>query len=396
MRLPIVFILLTIVIDAMGIGLIMPVMPDLIQEVMGGSLAQAAIWGGILSAGFAVMQFLFSPMLGGLSDRFGRRPVLLVSLAIMAADYAVMAVAGSIWLLLAGRLVGGVTAATHAAASAAMADLSEDDKKAQGFGLISAAFGIGFVLGPLLGGVLGEWGTRAPFWAAAVLAAANAGLGYVVLKETVTDEIRRPLDWRRMNPFGAFAAVSELPGIARGLSAYFLYQVSYAVYPAVWAYFGHARFNWDVGTIGISLGLFGVSMAVVQAGLIRVLISRLGEQGTALFGLGFSAIAYGLIAIVTNGTLALILTPVAALGAAFAPALQGMLSRQIGPARQGEIQGVLSSAAAMATIISPLLMTQVFAGFTAPDAAIYFPGAPFLLSLVLVTLAYVVMPGRKQ
>ncbi len=217
MRLPVVFILLTLMLDSMGIGLIIPVMPDLIREVTGGSLANAALWGGVMSTVFAVMQFLFGPVIGNLSDRYGRRPVLLISLAVMAADYVVMAVAGSIWLLLAGRVVGGITAATQSTASAYMADIAEPEKRAQYFGLIGAAFGIGFVIGPLVGGVLGEYGTRAPFWAAAALAAANGLLGFFVLRETVTDEIRRPFDWRRANPLGAFRALGQLPGIRRGL-----------------------------------------------------------------------------------------------------------------------------------------------------------------------------------
>jgi len=197
------FILITLTLDAMGIGLILPVMPDLIMEVQGGDIANAALWGGILSALFAVMQFLFSPTLGSLSDRFGRRPVLLISLAVMALDYVLMAVAGTIWLLLIGRLIGGVTAATHATASAFMADISPREKKAQNFGLISAAFGAGFVLGPVIGGLLAELGPRAPFWAAAALTAANFVFGYFVLPETVTPENRRPFEWSRANPVGA-------------------------------------------------------------------------------------------------------------------------------------------------------------------------------------------------
>lgn len=244
MRLPLVFIMITVVIDAMGIGLIMPVMPDLLTEVQGGSLANAAIWGGILSTSFAVMQFLFGPVIGGLSDRFGRRPVLLVSLVVMALDYVVMALAGSIWLLLAGRIVGGITAATHSTANAYIADISKPEDKAANFGLIGAAFGIGFVLGPVIGGLLAEYGTRAPFYAAAVLAALNAVFGYFVLKETVTDKIRRPFLWRRANPFGAFKALGQFPELKKLLFVFFIYQVAFGVYPAIWSYFGKARFGW--------------------------------------------------------------------------------------------------------------------------------------------------------
>ena len=228
-KLPLIFILITVMIDSMGIGLIMPVMPDLIQEVRAADLGSAAVWGGVLATAFAVMQFLFGPTLGNLSDRFGRRPVLLIALLVMALDYLVMALAASIWLLLLGRIVGGITAATHSTASAYVADISAPRDKAANFGLIGAAFGLGFVIGPLMGGVLGEWGTRAPFWAAAGLAAANAVLGYFVLRETVTDSIRRPFEWARANPLGAFKSLGRFPGLGRLFAVFFLYQVAFFV-----------------------------------------------------------------------------------------------------------------------------------------------------------------------
>lgn len=396
MRLPVLFILLTVMIDSMGIGLIIPVMPDLIREVTGGDLANAALWGGVLATVFAVMQFLFGPLLGNLSDRSGRRPVLLISLLVMAADYVVMALAGSIWLLLAGRLVGGITAATQSTASAYMADISEPGKKAQNFGLVGAAFGLGFVIGPLLGGLLGEWGTRAPFWAAAGLAGTNTLLGYFVLRETVTDTIRRRFDWRRANPLGAFKSLRALPGLGRLFTVFFLYQVAFFVYPAIWAYFGQARFGWNAGIIGMSLGLFGVMMAVVQGGLIRLILARLGERGTVLYGLVFDVFAFAALAFVTSGPIALILTPLAALGAVITPALQGIMSRAVGETRQGELQGALTSVSAIAMIIAPMVMTSVFARFTHAGAPIYFPGAPFLLSLALILVALAVFLYPKR
>jgi DHA1 family tetracycline resistance protein-like MFS transporter len=397
MRLPVVFILLSVMIDAMGVGLIIPVMPDLIREITGGDLANAALWGGVLTTVFAVMQFLFGPVMGNLSDRFGRRPVLLITLVVMAADYVVMALAGSIWLLFIGRIVGGVTAATQSTATAYMADISEPGKKAQNFGLVGAAFGLGFVIGPLLGGLLGEWGTRAPFWVAAALAGANAVLGYFVLTETVTDAIRRPFDWRRANPFGAFKSLRELPGIGRLFAVFFLYQVAFFVYPAVWAYFGHARFGWNAGMIGLSLGLFGIMMAVVQGGLIRIILRKLGERGTVIYGLVFDVFAFGALAFVTSGTVALILTPLTALGAVITPAIQGMMSKAVGDKRQGELQGALTSVGAVAMIVSPMLMTYTFAEFTGEEAPVYFPGAPFLLALALIAVALLVflLPQRK-
>ncbi|MCR9111145.1 TCR/Tet family MFS transporter [Marivita sp. XM-24bin2] len=396
MRLPVVFILITVMIDAMGVGLIIPVMPDLIREVTGGDLANAALWGGVLATVFAVMQFLFGPVIGNLSDRFGRRPVLLISLVVMAADYVVMATAGTMWLLLLGRIVGGITSATQATASAFMADISDPAKKAQNFGLVGAAFGLGFVIGPLMGGLLGEWGTRAPFWAAAALAGANAVFGYFVLQETVTDAIRRPFDWRRANPLGAFRSLRELPGLGRLFAVFFLYQVAFFVYPAVWAYFGQARFGWNAGMIGLSLGLFGIMMAIVQGGLIRLILARLGERGTVIYGLVFDVFAFGALAFVTSGTIALILTPMAALGAVITPALQGIMSKAVGDRRQGELQGALTSVGAVAMIIAPMVMTGVFAQFTHSEAEIYFPGAPFLLSLGLIIVALLVFLSPRR
>ncbi len=383
-RLPILFVLITVTLDAMGIGLILPVMPDLIQEVDGGDLARAAIWGGVLSTVYAVMQFLCGPTIGSLSDRFGRRPVLLVALAVMAVDYLVMALAGTIWLLLAGRVVAGITAATQPTASAFMADLSKPEEKAANFGLIGAAFGIGFVIGPLLGGVLGEYGTRAPFYAAGALAALNFAFGFMILPETVTDRIRRPFSWRRANPLGAFRAVGRLPGVGRLLVMFFLYQVAFFVYPSVWAYFTRARFGWDPAMVGVSLASFGIAIAIVQGGLIRVVLRRLGERMTVAYGLVFNFCAFLCIALVESGTLALILTPLTALGAVVTPALQGMMSRAAPDDAQGELQGVISSTAAVSMIVSPLIMTQIFAAFTAPGGAVFFPGAPFLVSMTLM------------
>ncbi len=390
MRLPILFILVTVMLDAMGVGLIMPVMPDLIREVQGGTLASAALWGGVLSTSFAVMQFLFAPLVGALSDRFGRRPVLLISLVAMALDYVVMAVAGSIWLLLAGRIVGGITAATGATAAAYMADISRSEDKSANFGLLGAAFGIGFVAGPMIGGLLGEYGTRAPFYAAAALAALNGVFGYFVLRETVTPRIRRAFEWRRANPFGAFRHLARLPGIAPLLTVYLIYQVAFHVYPSIWSYFTQARFGWSAQTIGLSLGLFGIMMAIVQGGMIRLILRVLGDRKTVIYGHFFDIAAFAAIAVVTSGTIALILVPLAALGAVITPALQGIMSRMVSDDAQGELQGVLVSVNALAMILSPLVMTGMFAAFTRPDAAIYFPGAPFLLSMVLIAIGVTV------
>ncbi|MCI5098211.1 MAG: TCR/Tet family MFS transporter [Rhodobacteraceae bacterium] len=395
MRLTIVFLWMTVMLDALGIGLVMPIMPDLIRDVEGGDLSQAAIWGGVLSTVFAVMQFLFSPMLGSLSDRIGRRPVMLTSLFAMALVYLGMAVAHSIWILLIGRILSGITAATHSTANAYIADISAPEHKARNFGLLGAGFGVGFVLGPLIGGFLGEFGPRAPFYVAALLVGLNFLLGIVVMSETVTDETRRPFDLRRANPLGAFKQVSRLPGITPLMVVYFIYSVALYVYPAIWAYFTQLRFDWSTQMVGLSLALFGISMAAVQGGLIGVLLRRFGERKTALYGQLFDAVAFAAIAFVTNSTLALILTPIAALGAVVSPALQGMMSRRVADDAQGELQGVLTSVHALSMICSPLMMAAVFALFTREGAPVFFPGAPFLLSMVLVLIGSVLLARTK-
>ena len=382
-RLPIIFILITVVIDAMGIGLIMPVMPDLIQEVEGQGIGAAAVWGGLLTTIFAAMQFLFGPTVGNLSDWFGRRPVLIISLVVMALDYVLMALAHTIWLLIIGRIIGGITAATQSTSAAYMADISKPEEKAANFGLIGAAFGVGFVLGPLMGGVLAEYGTRAPFWAAAILAAANAVFGYFILPETVTDRIRRPFQWRRANPLGAFANIGALPGLKRLMLITFVYTVAFFVYPGVWAYFGAERFGWGPGMIGLSLGVFGIGIAIVQGLLIRPILARIGERRAVIAGLGIDVAAFVMLGFVTNGWIALALTPLTALGSIAGPALQGIMSRTAADDQQGELQGTVTSINAVATIVAPLIVTQTFWYFTAPETPFYMPGAPFLLSAVL-------------
>jgi len=342
-RLPITFILITVVLDAMGIGLIMPVMPDLIQEVEGAGLSNAAVWGGVLATIFAAMQFLFGPTVGNLSDRYGRRPVLLFSLVIMAFDYVLMALAGTIWLLIIGRVIGGITAATQSTSAAYMADISKPDEKAANFGLIGAAFGVGFVLGPLLGGILAEYGTRAPFWAAALLAAANAVFGYYVLPETVTDRIRRPFEWRRANPLGAFKNIGRLPGLKRLMLITFVYTIAFFVYPGVWAYFGAERFDWSPGMIGLSLGIFGIGIAVVQGLLMKPILNRIGERNAVILGLSIDVLAFIMLGFVTNGWIALALTPLTAFGSIAGPALQGIMSRTASDDQQGELQGTTTS-----------------------------------------------------
>ena len=389
-RLPTVFIMITVTLDAMGIGLILPVMPQLIETVRGVSLADAALWGGILSAAYAVMQFGFSPTLGSISDRFGRRPVLLTSMAVMAIDYVVMAVAGTIWLLLLGRIVAGMAAATHATALAYMADISDRSKRAQNFGLISAGFGIGFILGPMVGGLLGDLNPRAPFVAAAILAAANFAFGWFVLPESLPVERRRTFNWRRANPVGSLMAIGRLPGVKWLLPVMLAYQISNFVYPAIWAYYTQAAFEWTPRMVGLSLAAYGVSIAFVQAVLIRVALARLGEVNAVWWGLILNAtclVAYGFA---TEAWMIWVLIPISAMGAIVAPAMQGVMSRAAGDDQQGELQGVLSSLSALSMILSPLMMTQAFFWFTRDGTGVFLPGAPFLVAAVLMALSFTI------
>ncbi|MGB1752330.1 MAG: MFS transporter [Paracoccaceae bacterium] len=380
-------VILTVMIDSMGIGIVIPVTPALLMDVLpGATLAEAAIWGGILTSLFSVMQFLFGPFLGTLSDQFGRKPVLMVSLFVMVGYYAVMVFAHTVWLLLLGRLIGGITAATHATATALVADVSAPKDKAARFGLLGAGFGMGFVLGPVLGGMLGEWGPRTPFVAAAFLSALNFLMAWLILPETVTDRIRRRFEWRRANPLGAIRAISQFPGLGPMLVVYLIYAIATAVYAAVWPFFTAERFGWSPAMIGVSLTIYGVCFAIVQGALVKPAIKRFGEYRTVVIGFGFEMFGLLLMSVMTNGTILLGFIPIAALGVIGQPALQAILSVGTSDDSQGILQGVVASLSAISMIIAPVSMTWVFSTFTEESAAIYYPGAPFAVSALLLAL----------
>lgn len=386
-RLALGFILITVTLDVIGIGLIFPVMPDLIASVTSGTIATEALWAGVLATSFAVMQFIFGPVIGSLSDHFGRRPILLVSLAAMALAYLGMALAPTIWLLLAARLLAGITSATQSTASAYIADITPPADRGRRFGLLGACFGVGFVLGPMLGGLIAGLDTRAPFFAAALMALANLALGLIVLPETVTDRTRRPFTWARGNPIGALRSLAQLPGLKRPLITFLIIAIAMNVYPSIWAFFGKARFDWDTKMIGLSLGVYGLSYGIGQALLVGPLIKRFGEHRAATYGMWVDVICLTALGLVTSGTVALMLTPITALGGVVTPALQAILSRDTPDNAQGELQGVLASLNAIAMITAPLAMTATFAHFTAPNASIFAPGAPFLLAAILMFAA---------
>lgn len=386
-RLALLFVLSTVCIDAIGIGLIMPVMPELLVELGGGGLSQAAIWGGVLATVFAANQFLFGPAMGSLSDHFGRRSILLISLAVMAVDYVIMGLATSIWLLVVARIIGGMMAANQTAAGAVIADISEKSRKAQNFGMLGAAFGAGFFLGPLLGGLLSEYGARAPFFVAAAVVFALLLVGIVALPETLPHTARRKFSWRRAQPFEALRSVGRLPGLAPLMTVTFLYELAFIVYPTVWAYYTIEKFGWTPKIVGISLACFGVMMVVVQGGLIRLIIPLLGERRTLNFGITMNCLAFSAYAFAPHGWVIFVIIPLTTLGALTAPALQGLMSQSVADDAQGELQGVVSGLRGIAVIGGPLLMASVFAFFTRPEAPIYFPGAPFIVALFIMVFA---------
>ncbi len=396
-NLALMFILMTVTLDAIGIGLIFPVMPDLMMSVTHEGIGKAALWGGIITASFAVMQFLFGPIVGNLSDRFGRRPILLISLAVMAGDYVVMALTGSVAVLLVARSIAGIASATHSTANAYIADISTPDERAKRFGLMGAGFGIGFIAGPMLGGLVATIDPRAPFWVAAGLAAANFAFGYFVVPESLAPEKRRPFAWARANPLSSFAAIRRLPGLKILLTVTFIYALTFNVWPAVWSYFGKEAYGWNAAWIGISLASFGLFMALVQGLLVGPVIRKLGERRTVLAGFTVETVTYSFLAFNTSGFLALVTTPVSAMGGITGPALQALGSRATPEDQQGELQGILTSINALAMILAPLVMTWVFGYFSGPDAPVYFPGAPFLLSAAgMVAAVLIFVAGSRE
>lgn len=382
-RFALLFIFLTALMDSIGFGLIMPVLPDLLMDVSGGDLSASARYGGLLMFAFAVTQFFFSPLLGNLSDRFGRRPVLLFSLLVVGINYLIMGFAASLAVLFIGRVISGAGAATMSTCNAYIADVSPMEQRAQNFGLMGAAFGMGFVIGPVIGGFLGEYGPRMPFFAAAVLCFANMLFGYFVLKESLTPENRRPFTLRRANPLGTLLQLRRFPVVMGIISVLFLYNLGHHVLPSTWSFFTIEMFQWSPKEIGYSLGFIGICMVAVQGFLIRWVLPKTGLRNAGIIGMSFTILAFtGYAAASTPWMMYIFMIP-GALGALAGPAMQGIASGQVGASQQGELQGGLSSIASLTSIISPLAMTQTFSYFVSAEAPVYLPGAAFLLAALL-------------
>ncbi|MDB5506545.1 MAG: tetracycline resistance efflux pump [Devosia sp.] len=387
-RLTLACILITILLDMIGLGIIIPVLPRLLEELTGGSVADAAVIGGYLVFVYALMQFVFAPVLGNLSDRYGRRPVLLASLLGLTFDNLMMAFAPFVWYLFIGRIISGISGAAVGTATAFMADITPPEKRTRRFGLIGAAFGLGFIIGPVVGGELGAFGPRAPFYAAAGLAFANFLFGVFVLPESLPKANRRKFDLRRANPFGAVLHLSRYPALMWLLGALFLFSLAAQAYPSVFNYFTIEVFNYSSSQIGRALGAFGLGFAICQAVLVGPIVKRFGEVPVVLFGFAAAAVAFiGTSFITQEGYLWLFLL-VGALSGLGVPAINGLLSRTVPDNQQGELQGAVNAANSLATIIGPLAATQIFSAFTrAPDTSGYYPGAPFLAAGIVVIAA---------
>lgn len=382
-----IFIFITLLIDVIGLGIIIPVVPKLIEQLIDGNLSQAASYGGWLTAAYAVMQFVFSPVLGGLSDQFGRRPVLLFSLFGFGLDYVLTGFAPTIEWLFIGRILAGVTGASFTTANAYIADISTPEKRAQNFGLVGAAFGVGFILGPAMGGYLGQYGPRVPFFVAAGLTMVNVLYGYFILPESLAPENRRPFDWRRANPIGSLMNLVRYPVILGLVASLVLIYIAGFAVQGTWTYYTMEKFKWDETTVGWSLATIGLAFAIVQGGLSRVIIPKLGQQRSVYVGLLFSALGFALFAFATQSWMMFAFMGVYALGGIAGPSVQGIISGQVPANEQGEVQGALTSLTSVTSIVGPLIMANLFSYFTATNAPIYFPGAPYLLGAVLTLIS---------
>lgn len=386
---PLILIFITLLIDIIGIGIIIPIIPDLLKQMMNADMSTASKIGGYLVFAYAGAQFLCAPLFGALSDRFGRRPILLISLAGLGIDYVFHALAPTVELLFVGRVLAGVCGASFTTATAYLADISKPEERAQNFGMIGVAFGLGFILGPLIGGLVGEWGLRVPFWVAAGLSLGNTAFCYFLLPESLPAESRRAFHWKYTNPFGTLKHLRKYT-VAIGLmpALILLYLAAHAV-QSNWSYYVMYKFHWTKALVGISLSVVGLSVAIVQGGLIRKVVPKFGERKSIIGGLIFYGAGMLFFALSNHSWMMYASIVVYCLGGIGGPTMQGLMSRQVPINQQGELNGILTSMMALTSIIGPLLMNNLFGYFTGPDAPVKLPEAPMLLGTIFIGLAVI-------
>ncbi len=382
------FIFITLLIDVTGLGLIIPVVPKLIEDLLHTTnISKVALFGGLLTFSYAIMQFLFAPVLGNLSDKYGRRPILLFSLLGFGLDYILLAFAPSIGWLFVGRIIAGITGASMTTASAYIADISTPETRAQNFGMIGAAFGLGFIVGPMIGGLLGEMGPRIPFLVAAGLALLNAAYGYLVLPESLDVSNRRAFDWKRANPISSLKNLSRFPAVAGLIISFFLIYVASHAVQSNWSYFNIEKFKWTPKMIGISLAVVGVLVSLVQGVLVRFVNPKIGNEKSVYVGLGLYTVGLILFGLASQSWMMFVFLIPYCLGGISGPGLQAIISGSVPANEQGELQGSLTSIISITSIVGPLVMSNLFAFFTGPIAPFYFPGAPFMLAALLMLLS---------
>ncbi|MEM7002071.1 MAG: TCR/Tet family MFS transporter [Pseudomonadota bacterium] len=378
-------------IDTVGFGVIMPVLPKFLTGLADVTLSEASALAGYLVVAYAGLQFLFAPVIGNLSDRYGRRPVLLISLAMYSVNYLIAGLATTLWVLFIGRILTGITSATYATANALIADVSAPEERAQNFGLMGVAFGLGFVVGPIVGGFLGQIDVRLPFFAAAALAALNTAYGFFVLRETLAKENRRKFEWRRANPLGMLLQLRNYPTLIGLVVVVFIYGIGQQVYPSNWNFYTIEKFAWSELEIGASMGLVGLMMIFTQGYLLRVVIPRWGAPTTAVFGCTMALFSFIGIAFAPNPTTLYVLCIISGLAGLAGPAVAGIMSNQVPQNQQGELQGINASIGSVAAFIGPLAMTQSFTFFTGENAPFYFPGVAFTLAAALTGIAVLIL-----
>lgn len=382
-----VFVFITVLLDMLALGMIAPVLPKLVASFLGNDAAQAARIFGMFGTVWALMQFLFSPVMGALSDRFGRRPVILLSNFGLGLDYVLMALSPTLGWLFAGRVVSGITAASYSTASAYIADVTPPEKRAGAFGLLGTAFGIGFVVGPAIGGLLGSISPRLPFWAAAVFSLANALYGLFVLPESLRPAERAPLSLKNANPLGALALLRSHPQVLGLAAVSFFNYLAHEVLPSTFVLYATYRYGWGEGIVGLTLAGVGISSGLVQGLLTRPLVARLGERRALLAGIGFGIAAFAAYGLARSGPLFFVGVPLMALWGLYGPSAMALMTRHVSASTQGQLQGATSSLRGISGLIGPSLFTMTFASFINRTDGLSLPGAPFLLAAALLLLS---------